>query len=54
MYDMEKIKRIRDIISHHYFDVDAEVIFDICKNHISPLAKTINLIAENIHSKNRG
>jgi len=29
-------------------DVDAEVIFDVCKNHIDDLANTINRIIEDI------
>jgi len=32
---------MRDIISHHYFDLDAEAIFDVCKNHIDKLGITI-------------
>jgi len=32
---------MRDIISHHYFDVDADVIFDVCENHIGKLGETI-------------
>ena len=35
--EWKKIKGIRDFISHHYFDLDAEVIFRICKNNISDL-----------------
>lgn len=35
--EWKKIKGIRDFISHHYFDLDAEVIFGICKNNISDL-----------------
>ena len=45
---MGQIKGMRDIISHHYFDVDAEVDFDVCKNHIDELAKTINQIIKDI------
>jgi uncharacterized protein with HEPN domain len=37
-----KVKGLRDIISHHYFDVNEDAIFDICKNKIPPLADTIN------------
>jgi uncharacterized protein with HEPN domain len=44
----DKIKGMRDIISHHYFDVDAEIIFDVCKNHIDELAQTINQIIKDI------
>jgi uncharacterized protein with HEPN domain len=35
--EWRKIKGIRDFISHHYFDLDAEVIFGICQDHIDDL-----------------
>ena len=31
------IMKTRDIIAHHYFDVDAERIFDTLKNDVPPL-----------------
>ena len=40
--DWKKAKGMRDIISHHYFETDAEVIYNVCKNHIPKLAETIN------------
>ena len=40
--DWKKAKGMRDIISHHYFETDVEVIYDVCKNHIPELAQTIN------------
>ena len=40
--DWKKAKGMRDIISHHYFETDAEVIYDVCKNHIPERAETIN------------
>lgn len=36
----KNVKGVRDILSHHYFDLDAEVIFDICKNDINKLLET--------------
>ena len=42
--EWKKIKGIRDFISHHYFDLDAEVIFNICQNHINDLLATIKNI----------
>ena len=45
--EWKKIKGIRDFISHHYFDLDAEVIFSICKNNIDPLLKTLKKIKVN-------
>ena len=43
-----KVKGLRDIISHHYFDVNEDAIFDICKNKIPPLSETINIIIKEI------
>ena len=39
--DWKKVKGMRDVISHHYFDLDAEAVFDVCENHISFLAETL-------------
>jgi len=25
---------MRDIISHHYFDINAEIVFTVCRKHI--------------------
>jgi len=46
--DWKAAKGIRDIISHHYFDLDAESIYDVCKNNIEPLLETIDKIIEDI------
>ena len=40
-----QVKGVRDILSHHYFDLDSEVIFEICNNEIDKLLEaTINII----------
>jgi len=39
--DWKGVKRMRDIISHHYFDVDAEIIYEVCKNKIPELKDVI-------------
>ncbi|WP_233202175.1 HepT-like ribonuclease domain-containing protein [Parabacteroides provencensis] len=36
--------RMRDIISHHYFEIDAEVIFESIKQDIPVLQRTIRQI----------
>jgi len=41
-------KAMRDIISHHYFEIDAEIIFEVCKNKIKPLRDTIKKILDNL------
>jgi len=39
--EWKKIKGIRDFISHHYFDLDAEMIYGICQNNISELLSVL-------------
>jgi uncharacterized protein with HEPN domain len=46
--EWKKIIGLRDIISHNYFDIDAEIIFDICENHIPNLSKAVNKILSEI------
>jgi uncharacterized protein with HEPN domain len=46
--DWKGIKGLRDVISHRYFDVDAEEIFMICTEHIPPLTGTIQKILASI------
>ena len=40
---------LRDIISHHYFDVNAEAIFDVCQTRIAPLRDSIKKIRASFH-----
>ena len=40
----KRAKGMRDIISHHYFDVNAEAIYNVCKNNIPGLSQTIDKI----------
>jgi len=35
--EWHKAMGLRDIISHHYFDINAEVIYDVCQNEIPKL-----------------
>jgi uncharacterized protein with HEPN domain len=37
----KQVKGLRDIIAHHYFDVDAGQIFWILSNELAPLQKAI-------------
>jgi len=38
------IMKLRDIISHHYEQVDHEIIYDICMNHLPNLKNAVQLI----------
>ena len=44
----KNVKELRDIIAHHYFDVDASQILWIVKNEISPLKKAICFFIEEL------
>lgn len=46
--DWKGVKGMRDIITHHYFDIDEEEIFWICKHQTRPLSDTIVRIIEDI------
>ncbi|WP_121627783.1 HepT-like ribonuclease domain-containing protein [Poseidonibacter antarcticus] len=40
----KEVKGIRDILSHHYFDMDAEIIYKVSKNEIQKLIDIVNKI----------
>jgi len=42
--DWKGAKGIRDFLSHHYFILDAEVIFDVCRNKIGGLKHAIDML----------
>ena len=42
--EWKKVKGLRDIITHHYIDINAEAIYETCKNKIPPLKNTIETI----------
>ena len=44
----KNVKGLRDIIAHHYFDVDAAQILWIIKNEISPLKEAIRFFINNL------
>ena len=50
--DWKGVKGMRDIITHHYFDIDEEEVFWICRHQIRPLSDTIARIIEDIQGVN--
>lgn len=44
----KNVKGLRDIIAHHYFDVDAAQILWILQNEISPLKKAIQYFIKEV------
>jgi len=48
----KNIKGMRDIIAHHYFDIDADQILWIVKNEISPLKIAIEFFIKELSNVN--
>ena len=41
---------MRDIIAHHYFDLDAAVVYDVVKNNLPPMLETVRKIRKELAS----
>lgn len=39
--DWKKAKGMRDIITHHYFDIDAETIYAVCLEHVPEMKRVM-------------
>ncbi len=44
----KQVSGMRDILSHHYFDLNAEVVFDVSKNHMNELKETLQSIKSDL------
>jgi uncharacterized protein with HEPN domain len=49
--EWKKAMGLRDIITHHYFDINAEAIFDVCQKKIEPLVIMIETILDDLQEK---
>ena len=46
--EWKKVMGTRDIMAHHYFEVDADEVFSIVKNDLEPLKKAIEFFKEEL------
>lgn len=46
--EWKKVMGARDIMAHHYFEVDADEVFSIIKNDLDPLKKAIAYFKEKL------
>jgi uncharacterized protein with HEPN domain len=42
--EWKRVMGMRDVLSHHYFDLDAEAVYVVCETHIPELIQTIRRI----------
>jgi len=48
--DWKGVMGIRDVISHHYFDINAEVVYSTCKTHIPRLKVALETLSREMDS----
>ncbi|MGG6549653.1 UNVERIFIED_CONTAM: DUF86 domain-containing protein, partial [Prevotella sp. 15_C9] len=46
--DWKGVMGIRDIIAHHYFDIDESIVFDVVKNKLPGMLETIYKMIEEL------
>ncbi len=39
--EWKRVMGMRDVLSHHYFDIDAEAVYAVCETHIPELVRTL-------------
>ena len=44
----KKVMGIRDIMAHHYFEVDADVVFEVVSKELEPIKKAILFFKEQL------
>ncbi|MBQ9363864.1 MAG: DUF86 domain-containing protein [Bacteroidaceae bacterium] len=50
--EWKKVMGARDIMAHHYFEVDADEVFNIIKNDLEPLKQAIAYFKEQLFGTN--
>ncbi len=49
--DWQGAKGVRDILSHHYFDLNSEVVFNICNDHMPKMMETVSKMIDDLGSE---
>ncbi len=48
--DWKSAKGMRDIISHHYFDLDAEAVFNVCQSDLPEMIPVLERMIADVKS----
>ena len=49
--EWKRVMGMQDVLSHHYFDLDAEVVYSVCANHIEVLTQTIQVMLADLEKQ---
>jgi uncharacterized protein with HEPN domain len=47
-FDWRGVKSVRDVISHHYFDLDEEIVFLICQKQVPELRTVLERLKKDL------
>ena len=51
--DWKGVMGMRDIIAHHYFDLDAEIVYDVIKHELPKLKDVLQQIIDDLKISNQ-
>ena len=46
--EWKRVMGLRDILSHHYFDIDAEIVYEVCVERIPELAECVERMLDEL------
>lgn len=49
--DWKKAMGMRDIIAHHYFDIDHEIVYGVCTDHVPEMKAAVVGILSDLRKK---
>lgn len=49
--EWKRVMGMRDVLTHHYFDLDAEVVFSVCAHHVAELQQTIETMLADLPNR---
>jgi uncharacterized protein with HEPN domain len=48
--DWKSAKGIRDVITHHYIDLDEQAVFDVCQKDLPVMIQTVERIMQDVQT----
>lgn len=49
--EWKRVMGMRDVLTHHYFDLDAEVVYSVCAHHVGKLEQTIEAMLTDLPNR---
>ena len=51
--EWDRAKKMRDVIAHHYFDIDEEAIFAICQKHLPLMLEIVRRMIKDLEIEDK-